>query len=265
MKISWSYIKKNFKKKLARKLVSDGFYFGHKGYCPCCDQQVGFETWNYEMRETFKCLNCGCIPRERALMVTIEKYFPNWKTLSIHESSPAQRGTSVKLKANCNNYTTSQYYPGRPFGTVIDGHRNEDLEQQTFGDAQFDIVVTQDVLEHVYDPSKTFSEIARTLKPGGAHIFTTPLINKHFPSEVWATKGPDGNPIFTKTPEYHRNPVDPKGSPVTMHWGFDIVDHITAASGLSSTIESIDDLKFGIRSELIEVVVSRKKKIVDNE
>ncbi len=123
----------------------------------------------------------------------------------------------------------------------------------------FDIVVTQDVLEHVYDPAKTFSEIARTLKPGGAHIFTTPLINKHQPSIVWATKGMDGEPIFTHTPEYHRNPVDPKGSPVTMHWGFDIVDHIKESSGLTSSIELIDNLDFGIRSELIEVIVSRKE------
>lgn len=258
MENSWSRIKKNFKKKIARRLVSDGFYFGHKGFCPCCDKAATFETWNHEMRETFKCMNCGCIPRERALMVTIEKYFPNWRDLAIHESSPAQRGTSVKLKAQCKNYITSQYYPGQPFGSIIDGHQNENLEQLTFGDSLFDIVVSQDVLEHVYDPAKTFSEIARTLKPGGAHIFTTPLVNKHRPSEVWATRGSDGNPVFTKIPEYHRNPVDPKGSPVTMHWGFDIVDHITASSGMVSTIESMDDLQSGIRSELIEVVVSKK-------
>ncbi len=80
------------------------------------------------MRETFKCMNCGCIPRERALMLTIEKYFPNWKELANHESSPAQRGTSVKLKAHCKNYITSQYYPNEPFGKIIDGHQNEDLE-----------------------------------------------------------------------------------------------------------------------------------------
>ena len=258
MDFNFSRVKKNIKKKIARRLVSDGFYFGHKGFCPCCDQQTTFETWNHEMRETFKCMHCGSIPRERALMVTIEKYFPNWRQVAIHESSPAQRGTSVKLKAQCSHYTTSQYYPGQPFGIIIDGHRNEDLEQQTFGNNMFDIVVTQDVLEHVYDPKKTSTEIARTLKPGGAHIFTTPLVNKHQPSQVWATKGVDGNPVFTHSPEYHRNPVDPKGSPVTMHWGFDIVHYIKENSGLTTVIESIDNLDFGIRSELIEVVVSRK-------
>jgi hypothetical protein len=62
-----------------------------------------------------------------------------------------------------------------------------------------------------------------------------------------------------KNPEYHKNPVDPKGSPVTMHWGFDIVNYIKEKSGLETTIEYIDDLNYGIRSEYIEVLVSIKK------
>ena len=37
----------------------------------------------------------------------------------------------------------------------------------------FDLVVTQDVLEHVLDPARA-AEIARTLRPGGAHVFTVP-------------------------------------------------------------------------------------------
>lgn len=31
--------------------------------------------------------------------------------------------------------------------------------------------VTQDVLKHAFHPEKVFKEIARTLKPGGIHIF----------------------------------------------------------------------------------------------
>ncbi len=33
-------------------------------------------------------------------------------------------------------------------------------------------------MEHIFDASKAFQEIARTLKSGGAHIFTNPLVNK---------------------------------------------------------------------------------------
>ena len=43
-----------------------------------------------------------------------------------------------------------------------------------------------------------------------------------------------------------------------MHWGFDIVDFIEEKSGLNTVIEHIDNLEYGIRAELIEVLVSKK-------
>lgn len=258
MKEKMNQIKKKIKRKIINYIIPGNFYFLHKGYCPCCEKEVTFEAVDNWLRDNFICLNCFSIPRERALMVTIEKYFPDWRELNIHESSPANRGASKKLKENCKKYISSQYYPNQPFGHIIGTHRNEDLEQQTFSDAIFDIVVTQDVMEHIYDPGKAFAEIARTLKKGGAYIFTVPIINKHQKTEVWATKGIDNNPIFTKTPEYHANPVDLKGSPVTMHWGFDIVDFIKEKSGLITTIEYINNLNFGIQAEYIEVLVSLK-------
>src|SRR5690606_12823705 len=149
---------------------------------------------------------------------------------------------SVKLEKYSTNYTASQFFPGQDFGTIIEGFRNEDIESQTFDDGSFDLVITQDVMEHIYHPDKAFKEIARTLKKGGAHIFTVPIINKFKPTEVWATLGNNGQPVFLKEPEYHANPVDPLGSPVTMHWGYDIVDFIKGKSGLDTTIEYLDDL-----------------------
>ena len=191
-------------------------------------------------------------------MTVLEVAYPNWRELSVHEAAPGNRGASVKLRQECAAYVGSQFYPRAQFGTIVSGYRNEDLEHQTFLDESFDLVVTQDVMEHVYRPEKAFAEIARTLKPGGAHVFTVPIINKHKPTEVWATLGEGGKPNFLKTPEFHGNPVDPTGSPVTMHWGFDIIDFIGVHGGLNTTIEHLDDLSRGIRAEYIEVLVSRK-------
>lgn len=69
----------------------------------------------------------------------------------------------------------------------------------------FDLVVSQDVMEHIYNPQKSFLEIARTLKKGGAYIFTVPILNKHKKTEVWANKGIDGNPVFINKSEWHGN------------------------------------------------------------
>lgn len=234
------------------------FYFSHRGYCPCCDRKVTFTAYNSWLRENFLCSNCGSLPRERALMMIIEKYFPNWRDLKIHESSPVNRGASLKLRKGAKKYIDSQYNANKSFGILLENCINQDLENQTFNNEVFDIVVTQDVMEHLYEPAKAFAEIARTLKKGGAHIFTVPIINRHKPSEVWAIKGENNSPVFLQTPEWHGNPVDSKGSPVTMHWGFDIVNYIKEKSGMETTIEYTDDLDYGIRAELIDVFVSIK-------
>jgi len=251
-------LKRNTKKWVLTKLLPDNFYFSQKGHCPCCDNEVVFKSYNSWLRDYFRCSHCGCIPRERALMLTIQQYYPGWKDLAIHETSPGYRGASVKLKSQCKNYTATQFYPGEPWGTIINDFRNENLEKQTFDSEVFDLVISADVMEHVYDPENAFKEIARTLKKGGAHIFTVPIINRHKRTEVWATLGENGEPKFLGNPEYHGNPVDPKGSPVTMHWGFDIVDFIKQKSGLDTTIEYLDDLHHGVRAEFNEVLVSVK-------
>ena len=48
----------------------------------------------------------------------------------------------------------------------------EDVQQLRFEDNAFDIVLCQQVLEHVPDPVKAIKEIYRILKPGGKLIIT---------------------------------------------------------------------------------------------
>ena len=192
-------------------------------------------------------------------MYCIEKFYPNWKELTIHESSPGHRGASWKLKNNCKNYIGTHYFANFPLGKIHStGWRNEDLENLTFPDESFDLMVTQDVMEHIFNPAQAFSEIARTLKKGGAHIFTVPLVSQEQPSKLNAKKDEHGNVVILGYPDYHGNPVDSQGSIVTMYWGYDICDFILKHSGLYTTIVYIDNLFFGIRGQLIEVLISRK-------
>jgi hypothetical protein len=230
------------------------------GVCPTCDARVRFEARNPWLRDHYFCTRCGSIPRERALMLCIERFFPEWERLAIHESSPVPRGASAKLARRCASYSASQRYPGEPLGCVPPGKtfRNEDLEQLTFPDASFDLLVTQDVVEHLLDPARAFAEIARVLRPGGAHVFSVPLVSKEKPSLIAAERDATGAIVHHVPPEYHGNPVDGGGALVTRLWGYDICDHIHAASGLTTTIVHLDDLSHGIRAEYIEILVSRK-------
>lgn len=152
-----------------------------RGRCPICEQETEFVAENEWLRDYFVCTGCLSIPRERALMVALDMFYPNWRDLRVHESSPANRGVSKKLSQECKGYMPSHYFPRIPLGSIYRGFRCENLEQLTFGDETFDLTITQDVMEHVFNPEKAFQEIMRTTKSGGAHVFTTPLVRKNQP------------------------------------------------------------------------------------
>ena len=231
------------------------------GWCPICEKDVRF-TANHEwLRDHYLCPGCGSIPRERELMHILQERFPNWRELRIHESSPVGRGASAKLAAGCKNYIHSQFDPHLGFGKThpSKGYRSEDLERQTFGDELFDLVVTQDVMEHIFDAEAAFREIHRTLKPGGAHIFTTPLVKRDQPSQCRATRGSDGSVVHHGPPEFHGNPMSEEGSLVTWDWGFDITQKISAAGAGTAEILGAADEQMGIEGELLEVIVQSKR------
>lgn len=249
-------------KRLVRRGLSVGetYYLESSGWCPICERPRTFRSKYDWLRDHFLCDGCGSIPRERALMHVLQTWYPGWRKLRVHESSPGNRGTSVKLAREVEDYTATQFDPSLPLGDERQGRpwRNENLEKQTFPDESFDLIISQDVMEHVFDPHAAFREIARTLRPGGAHIFTTPLVKGTEPSERRASMNADGTIEHHAEPEYHGNPISDEGSLVTMHWGYDIADAVREASGLNTEIVKLDALHMGIRAELIEVMVTRK-------
>lgn len=227
------------------------------GHCPTCGRDVAFVARSKWFRDHFSCSLCGSIPRERALMVAIESYFPKWREAIIHESSPGNRGASLRLSQECSRYIASQYFPNQPSGSMVGKVLCENLESLSFDDNSIDLHISQDVFEHIFHPSKAFREIARTLKPGGMHIFTVPLVNKDKPSKLRA-RIEDNKIVYLVTEQYHGNPVGDGRALVTIDWGFDICRHIFEASGLFTHIVYIDDLSKGIRAEYIEVLVTVK-------
>lgn len=192
-------------------------------------------------------------------MATIQMFFPSWRGMSIHEGSPANRGASVKLR-EAKSYVASQYDRSIMFGSIHaeGGYRSEDLENQTFANESFDLVVTQDVFEHLFDPAKAIAEIARTLKPNGAYVMSVPIVCKDKPSRRRAAMV-DGKVEMYGPEEWHGNPIDPKkGSLVTIDWGYDILGFIQSHSGMTSSLVYFDDMSRGMRAQLIDIIVARK-------
>lgn len=227
-----------------------------EGVCPVCEQSTRFRSWSPWLRDGFICIQCRSLPRERAFHAVLERVRPDWRELVVHESSPS--GDGGKLARECRGYIMTHYSPELPEGAEGPDWRNENLERQTFADESFDIVVTQDVFEHLMAPDRAIAEIARTLKPGGLHIATVPLVRGFRPSARRARQEEGGAVHHIEEPAYHLNPVDEDGSLVTIDWGYDIADFFDLHGGLNTTIFALDDLSRGIRAELIEVLVSSK-------
>lgn len=245
-----------------KKSISSENVLECDGYCSTCNQKVSFVAKNAWLRDNFLCSKCESIPRERALMQVIEQFYPYWKDLIIHETSPGNRGASMRLSSECRAYIPSQFFQNQKLGSLHNGMRCENMEELTFGDESIDLHISQDVMEHIFHPFKAFKEIARTLKPGGAHIFTVPLVNKMNPSKIRAKMANNGVIEHIEKPVYHGNPIDSFGSLVTLDWGYDIVKYIFDATGLFTYVIYIDDISKGIRAEYIEVLVTVKPKAI---
>jgi SAM-dependent methyltransferase len=243
------------------------FSFTHVGFCPACEQKATFNASSPYFRGSLKCDRCGSIPRQRAIMHVLSHYFPHWRNAKIHEGSPGWDIVSQRLAGESTAYTASQYDTSVPFGSVVDAPRmpckmylSENLEAQTFPDETFDIVITQDVFEHVFHPDRAIREIARTLRPGGATLMTVPIIRRNRPSQRRAALA-NGGIEHILEPEFHGNPLTKSGSLVTIDWGYDIVAYLHHHSGLSFMMVNIDSIDLGIRADFNEVLIGLKRRV----
>jgi SAM-dependent methyltransferase len=133
------------------------------------------------------------------------------------------------------HFICSEYYDDMKPGTVnTDGIRCEDLRQTTFPDSCFDLIVTQDVLEHVSNPHAAFEEIFRILRPGGYHIFTVPY------HEGWKTRtriNGSGNDERDRLPRiFHYDRLRKEGAPVYTDFGSDLVAILEGYGFLTDSI-----------------------------
>lgn len=228
------------------------------GYCYVCGRKSLFLKTGEWLRDQYLCLYCSSIPRQRALLRVLESEYPQWRDLRIHESSPSGPASEM-IRRQCPGYLGSQFFPDIPSGSARNGVRCENLEKISFADGEFDLVITQDVFEHVLRPDLAFSEICRTLKPGGAHLFTVPLyLGSKTVIRAIAVK--DGVKHIYE-PVYHNNPVDEAGSLVVTDWGDDLSEHIAKVSEMVTNIFSFHDISLGIDGEFLEVCLSRKSPI----
>lgn len=124
-------------------------------------------------------------------------------------------GRVHELYSHMQGYTCGEYFDGIASGEYKDGILCIDLQNMPLADASFDIIVTEDVLEHVASIGMALREINRVLKTGGLHIFTVPV------HENIVTMSRKHKPVV-----YHGDPLRPDGVPVVTDFGRDLADFV---------------------------------------
>ena len=190
-------------------------YSAYYSYCSVCGEKCGFADMAPSVRESFQCDSCRASLRERVVAEAIISVFGrgkcnsvvnlicelNFAKLKIFE--PGISGAIRKILSDLPNYQNLFYYPGHPMGSLVDGIRNENLEELTFSDNTFDLVITSDIFEHIRHPWQAFKEIHRVLIRGGVHIFSIPgtiPLNDTTRARVDVS---DSNDVHILEPIYH--------------------------------------------------------------
>jgi len=228
---------------MARRAQLDNFTLD--GYCKVCDKSTVFQVdklygsqetewgWLPNWRERLNCEHCQLINRQRAILHVIKF------AISARQTTPVSLYAMEQITPLfqwLNSYSkdvicTGSEYLGENIksGTIIDGivqgMRHENVESLSFDDQSFDIIVSNDVLEHVNSPAQALSEIHRVLKTDGEVFITIPF-HINVIKTVRRAEFVNGKIKHLLPEMYHGNPLSEKGSLVFNDFGWDFVEQM---------------------------------------
>lgn len=125
---------------------------------------------------------------------------------------------------------------------------HEDLCALSHGDASFDLLLCNELFEHVQRLEQAFEEIARVLRPGGRLLATCPLAIGQRESVVKAVLDEaTGEAKLLDTAEWHGDPVRPQqGSLVYRIPGWEVLDQLRAAGFREAQLHLVASWKHGV-------------------
>jgi hypothetical protein len=151
----------------------------------------------------------------------------------------------------------SEYLPN-PEDPLRAQFSHEDLCALSFPDRSFDLLVSSEVFEHLYDLRAGLAECLRVLRPGGVLIASFPFAYGRRQSIIKARhRGPDLPPEIFGEPEYHGNPLEPEeGSLVYQIPGWEILDLLSELGFSDVSFQGIHSISYGVvAAEIPEVLL----------
>ena len=183
-------------------------------------------------REGF--LAAGFNPRQRAVMDLFTEAPQAWSMaearIYAHE---ALSRFALAFRGRYPRFLGSEYASDEAARRALFPIPAIDILDSGFEDQCFDIVLSNDVLEHVADLDRALEETVRILRPEGRLIATFPFRDGAEATEPKAILE-DGQVRYLTTPEYHDNPADPEARSLVFQLpGWDVLARARSA-GFSS-------------------------------
>lgn len=214
----------------------------YRGVCNLCNTQQTFYKRHRSLREGYQCSHCHASLRYRGQAAIILQKFAtpditclrdlvqcqSFQNLAIYE--PGIIGSFRRYLAKLPNYTNSFFWDDVPLGEYRQNLQCQSLENLTYQDQSFDLIITSDILEHIRRPWQALSELWRVLKPGGYHIFSIPVQAPMKNKTIFRVDTNSDRDIHLLSPKYHSAPLPEGGkreSLVYNDFGRDIVDKLT--------------------------------------
>ena len=192
----------------------------------------------------------GLLSRNRAVLVLLEQLYGSLEQLGQQEIFLVEALTGFALwlrrqlgqeRLICSEFLedAEQAFSDIP---------HQDLCALTFSDASFDLVLCNELFEHVQDLELAFREIARVLRPGGRLVATCPLAFGQAEAIVKARHNPStGAPEHLTEAEYHSDPVRPEaGSLVYRIPAWDALEQLQASGFAEARMHHIAGWKHGV-------------------
>ncbi|MBX2810204.1 MAG: methyltransferase domain-containing protein [Myxococcales bacterium] len=203
-----------------------------------------------EKREGTHCTLCGASWRARHLARALVQYLQ--KTCGTTATSLAHacvdprcaalRVAEINGAGRLHRYLTRlPHLAYSEFGSTNPRIRSEDLLNLSYPDNSFDLVITSETLEHVPNVDRALSEIQRILRPGGAHIFTVPIIYDRTTRQRAHLVG--DSLTHNLPPSYHNGLNGPQADMLVFYeFGADFEEQLRAAGFKVATIQDPNNL-----------------------
>lgn len=241
----------------AEMLQAQGGRMHLRRFCLCCNETTpmlvdleasreeadGSRTPNW--RERLVCTHCGMNNRQRLVAKLVQQSAAAHGSPRIYLMEQVTPIFQWVRRLPATDVQGSEYLGFQHRGgDVVGGVRHEDVMHLSYADASFDLIVSNDVLEHIPDPAAAFRECARVLAPGGSVIGTFPFRADQQGTVVRAKLS--GGVVEHLLPaQYHGNPVSSDGSLVFHDFGWDLLDAARQAGFSDAACEVYVNDAFG--------------------